>query len=124
MDPKCSGCPITGECDSYAVLCNNHAKSPEKWRRVIDRHNGVEPEYPPLLEQVGSLAVAVGTFIKSGCATVDQAEFDRRHAICETCESFDAKRNKCRECRCSMAVKPWGRDMECPLGKWSDDGGI
>jgi hypothetical protein len=78
-----------------------------------------EPTPPPsLVAQAVSVTKAASRFVASGCATVDQAEFDRRHAICEACEHFDAATNRCKLCSCNMAVKPWMRDVECPIKKW------
>lgn len=118
MNPKCLRCPIAGECNSYQALCDNHAKDPLKWRGVVDSHNGVQPQYPPLVQQAKNLAKSVLTFAKTKCKMVDQAEFDRRHAICEACDQFDAKQNRCMKCACYLAVKPWGKAESCPLGLW------
>jgi len=78
-----------------------------------------ESEYPSLLEQVGNAAKAAIDFVASGCDTVDQAEFDRRRAICLGCvEFYDAKQDRCRACGCNMQVKTWGKVFDCKQGKW------
>lgn len=120
MNPKCPHCPIAGECNSYAGLCERIAKNPARWLPVLNQVNAPASEYPPLLTQLGTAAKAAARFIGSGCATVDRAEFDRRHAICEGCEHFDRAADRCRKCSCHLAVKPWSKAEKCPLKppKW------
>jgi hypothetical protein len=121
---KCPHCPLAEgrECRSYPALCQNMAADPTRWRPILDRVNGdVEPPaYPPLLEQAGNLLAAAGRFVASGCETVDQAEYDRRRAICRACPGgyYDADRDRCRACGCNMAVKTWGRVFTCEKGLW------
>ncbi len=74
--------------------------------------------YPPIAIQVGNALGAAAQFVKSGFATVTQEEFDRRLAICKTCEFLDATRNRCVKCSCHLAVKPWGKAWHCPIAKW------
>lgn len=76
------------------------------------------PEYPGLAAQAASLTKAAGRFIASGFATVDQAEYDRRRSICESCPLFDAAQVRCRSCGCSIAFKPWAKAESCPESKW------
>jgi hypothetical protein len=108
------------ECKSYTILCDNHAKNPARWRPIVDQINGIDSplpppiEYPPLATQAATAVVAAARFVKSGFATVDQAEFDRRHAICAACEHFDAAQNRCKKCGCSLSYKPWSKAEKCP----------
>lgn len=76
--------------------------------------------YPPLLTQVGNALAAGAAFVESGCATVDQAEFDQRHSICQDCEHFDAAQDRCRSCGCLTNIKLWMASEHCPLPepKW------
>lgn len=41
----------------------------------------------------------------SDAPKVDDAEFERRIAICEGCENFDKENRKCQLCGCFMDVK-------------------
>lgn len=124
---RCPHCPMPEgvECKSYPALCANMAKNPKRWMPVLEMVNGLPPspepfvEYPPIATQVASAVGAAARFVASGFATVDQAEFDRRHAICEACEHFDAAKNRCRRCGCSLSYKPWARSENCPEGKWA-----
>lgn len=76
------------------------------------------PSYPPLAEQLGNALAAAGRFAASGFARVGRAEFQRRRAICMGCPSLDRAANRCKECGCVMALKPWSKAERCPLGKW------
>jgi hypothetical protein len=99
---------------------NPDVESRMEHRRIVaELAAGTPPAKPPsLVTQAVSVTKAAARFVASGCATVDQAEFDRRHAICEACEHFDAAANRCGICSCNMAIKPWMRDIECPIKKW------
>jgi hypothetical protein len=76
------------------------------------------PAYPPLATQAANLLGAAARFVGSGCATVDQAEFDRRRAVCSACPNLDAESDRCRVCACFLAVKPWMKTERCPEGRW------
>ena len=102
---------------------NPDAESREEYRRWVTEQAAMswppEPvDYPPLTTQLVEAARAAARFAASGLAIVDQAEHDRRQAICEACEHFDAEANRCRQCGCSLALKPWGKVWSCPIGKW------
>lgn len=99
---------------------NPDAKERDSTRRWVEEA-AAYPDWPPqpqppptLLQKAGSLAGSIIAFAKSGLAVVDRDEFERRHSICEACPHFDAKKERCKLCGCSLAVKPWGRDMHCP----------
>ncbi|APW60494.1 hypothetical protein [Paludisphaera borealis] len=90
---------------------------------VVQLATGQPPEpaaYPPLATMIGNALTAGVAFIKSGCSTVDQVEFDRRHSICEGCEHFDAAQDRCRSCGCMTNLKLWMASEHCPLPepKW------
>jgi hypothetical protein len=99
---------------------NPDAWSRGQYRAEVERLAS-DSVYPSLATQAVSAMGAAARFVGSGFATVDQAEFDRRHAICETCEHFDAAQNRCRECACYLAVKPWSKAERCPEGRWEGD---
>lgn len=94
------------------------------YRRIVSRMSDPDAalEYPPLIEQASNILQSALTFVKSGCKIVDQAEFDRRHSICEGCDQFDAVKDRCKACGCALNVKPWGRAMDCPLDRWKVGG--
>ena len=80
--------------------------------------NAAPVDYPPIHVQAGNLVRAAGRFVRSGFATVDRTEYQRRRAICKGCEFFDAASKRCRQCGCSISAKPWSRSESCPVGKW------
>jgi len=41
-----------------------------------------------------------------------------RMDICRTCDRWDERFNRCKECGCQMKVKVNLTSSECPLGKW------
>jgi hypothetical protein len=47
----------------------------------------------------------------------DQAEVDRRFAICQSCEFF-TKRQTCAKCGCIMKLKTKLEKARCPIRKW------
>jgi hypothetical protein len=117
---KCPTCPFAdGECRSYSTLCENHAANPKKWRPVLDRLNApLEPS--PHSTPIGyALESAVG-FVKSRGAASGDDEAERRHAICRSCPHglYDAARDACRRCSCTMRRKVRGLGFKCPLGEW------
>lgn len=79
-----------------------------------------EIEYPSLGRQLMNAAQAAVAFAKSGFKTVDQAEIDRRLAICATCEQYDPEQERCRhpDCGCFMRVKARAQSSTCPRDKW------
>ena len=48
----------------------------------------------------------------------NKAEQERRIALCESCDKFDAGTNKCGVCKCSIAVRVLFTVNGCPEGKW------
>lgn len=45
-------------------------------------------------------------------------EQERRIAICEGCENFNAEDHKCGVCKCSIAIVTLFTQNSCPSGKW------
>lgn len=48
----------------------------------------------------------------------EQEEIDRRLAICQTCEFFIQKTERCRKCGCFMKLKTKLEKANCPINKW------
>lgn len=135
---KCNRCPIkTGDCIAAtdprrAHLCDVAARGTASDLAAIRAMSArgvaptttttttpVPPSYPSLATQAANLAGAAVRFITSGLATVDQAEYDRRRAICEGCKPYyDPATNRCRKCGCALAIKPWSKAERCPAEKW------
>lgn len=78
------------------------------------------PEYPPLAKQAVSALMAAGRFVASGLKTVDEAEYERRLAICKACDQYDAEKRRCRVCGCRTEYKLRMAAEHCPLPepKW------
>lgn len=109
--------------ERYRVLTADDHPDKEVWRhRMIEQATGVPAEFPSLATQavnaMGAAGRAVGAFLTGQAVMVDQAEHDRRMAICEACPELDRERNKCRACGCYLSIKPWGARESCPRGKW------
>jgi hypothetical protein len=43
---------------------------------------------------------------------------EERLSVCKTCSSYDAERDKCKQCGCNMALKTMYINSECPLKLW------
>lgn len=100
---------------------NPDAKQREAYRRLVERQALGEPEYPPLAKQVANALGSAAKFAASGLATVDQAEYERRRAICtQPCptERYVAAEDRCEACGCHLSIKPWGKAEKCPEGHW------
>lgn len=80
-------------------------------------------EYPSLIEQAKSLGAAVmgvaGDLLRGEPVLVSREEKDRRLAICQECEFFDAGQARCTRCGCFTGIKDWLASQSCPIGKWA-----
>ena len=72
---------------------------------------------PSIATQAWNLATSIASFMADGCHTVDESEYARRLAVCDTCDR--RRDNMCLACGCNLAFKARGRAMLCPLGKWA-----
>jgi len=72
---------------------------------------------PTLFQKFWNLTQAVTAFVADGCKTVDQVEYARRLAVCESCEQ--RHENVCLACGCYLSLKAGARAMDCPLGRWA-----
>lgn len=70
------------------------------------------PAFPPLLEQAGNLAGAVGRFVASGGELTTPEEQVRRLAICHECPEFSE--GKCKLCGCVARWKTRLASEHCP----------
>lgn len=48
----------------------------------------------------------------------DKELIESRLKICNTCEWFNKRLVKCRQCGCFMKLKSTLKQAECPIGKW------
>ena len=112
--------------ERYRFLVSEANPDHEAWRaqivalatgEPIARHEPA-PDYPSLATQVGNAIGAAVSFVASGFKVADQAEVDRRLAICRECEQFDAERVRCRACGCCVNFKSLVESQACPLKKW------
>ena len=56
--------------------------------------------------------------LNPGVAKVDEAEAERRYAICLECPELLRITRQCKLCGCFMRVKTKLQDSYCPDGKW------
>jgi hypothetical protein len=77
---------------------------------------------PSLTRRAMNFAAAAAQHVAAGMPLADQAEIDRRHAICQQCQHFDGR--ACRECGCPVVrERHWRSKLSwagqaCPVGKW------
>lgn len=100
-----------------------------------------EPEPPvskcqelhrPGLAEVGSFALSLFKLAAHG-GMATGATVEKRLRICQQCDKFRPKQNRCNVCGCKVNDKSgnWLKnltnklaypDQECPLGKWGPEG--
>jgi hypothetical protein len=112
----------------YRYLCsdeNPDAFGRAVWReKIVVMAKGGRPSYPPVLQQLGSAASAVGRAAAAAVTgqpvLVSAEERQRRLAICHGCESWDPQQSRCRLCGCSTNQKVALATESCPASppKW------
>lgn len=63
------------------------------------------------------------SFIKystSGFKNVDIETKKHRNSICNSCELWNSKSNRCNHCGCFLDIKTSWATESCPLGKWKE----
>jgi hypothetical protein len=122
---KCDHCPVSQglRCpgEDAPVLCRNALERPG-YGAVLQSHaeQMAGKGYPSLLTQAKNAALAAVRAVASGFAAVDQAEQERRLAICRACAHYDPDRQRCRKCGCLARWKARLQSEHCPLDppKW------
>ena len=120
---KCQNCPIAGSCiaerPGYEWSCKfaTGSDSERAWlaNQSARSQGKTLPEYPPLAQQAANALIAAGRFVKSGLKTVDDAEYERRLAICKACDQYDAEKKRCRICGCKTQIKLRMASEHCPI---------
>ncbi len=78
-------------------------------------------ELPPLIQQAGTLAGAVGRAagaVLTGQPVIASGEQQAtRWAICLACEHLEGE-SRCRICGCYMKAKTAMAQERCPIAKW------
>ena len=81
-------------------------------------------DYPSFSEQSKNLAKfswdVVQHLIKNGVESLPVSEeiYNQRMNICNSCSSYDASQQRCKECGCFLPVKAKTIFDGCPLKKW------
>ena len=78
-------------------------------------------EYPSLTQQGKNFFGSMWNYAKSGFKNVSDENFNKRMAVCQTCDRFDEKKVRCRECGCFLKAKARQAAATCPLDKWDKD---
>lgn len=80
------------------------------------------PPLPTLRQRAASFATAAAQHVAAGMPLADQAEIDRRFAVCQQCEHYDG--TACSQCGCPVVRErnwrsklSWA-EQSCPVGKW------
>lgn len=117
----------------YRELCsddNADVEQRDAYRaNVVRRASGAEapaatPRIPSLVTQLGNAVAAVGRVAEAAVhgepIVVSTAEYDRRMAICETCEAYDPSLVRCKDCGCFLQLKArlTTEAGNCPRTKW------
>lgn len=74
------------------------------------------PPVPGTVSKVIRFTKAAVRHVINGLPTASDPERERRLALCQVCEHFDA--GKCRKCGCRLANKAAWALESCPVGKW------
>ena len=79
-------------------------------------------QFPSLGEQGKNLSELVQKIISDASEGQDlfASEFEqqRRYDICQVCEYFVSRSNRCFKCGCFMKTKVTFNASECPVNKW------
>ena len=82
----------------------------------------MKEEFPSLPEQGKSLMDLIGQITSDGIMgkQVFASDFEqqRRYNICEVCEYFELKSQRCKKCGCYMKNKVTFQSASCPVKKW------
>lgn len=82
----------------------------------------MKEEFPSLPEQGKNLMDLIGKIASDGALGkgVFASEFEqqRRYNICEVCEYFHPKAERCKKCGCYMKNKVTFQSASCPVNKW------
>lgn len=131
----CGGCergsPFEGLYNpkTQCRICYLYYNSPD-YKAYWD---GKPPEqYPSALKQAASFAKATAEWVSAGRPERTELECIEIHKICESCEHFDAKQDRCVKCGCGLSdnsATSWVRNLgvanaikmathHCPIGRW------
>lgn len=106
--------------ERYRDLCAETHPSHERFRaEMIRQATGQSPaapapRYPSLVQQAWNVSKAATGFVTSGFQIADQAEQERRIAICHTCELYDPVKDRCLKCGCKISLKTRIASSHCP----------
>jgi hypothetical protein len=124
----CDRCPCPAHCLGWDLFCGWAAADPpdpaklEHIRLRSAVREGPTPTYPPLLDQAGNFAGAVGRAVAAAVrgepVKVPADVLEGRKATCRACPRFDAAAGRCTLCGCYTAVKLTLATEACPEGKW------
>lgn len=75
-----------------------------------------KPPLPGTIQIATTFAGAVGRLLKSGGATVSEAEYTARLETCSICPQRND--NRCSVCGCFLEAKAALRGEDCPIAQW------
>jgi len=108
---------------THAML-TNWLESGTEAQKAHARHRlampDTQPDYPSFGSMVVNAAATFADFVADGFALADDAEVERRLAVCRKCEFFDALQERCIQCGCHLNGKVRIAAAHCPLPdpKW------
>jgi recombinational DNA repair protein RecR len=79
-------------------------------------------EFPSLPEQgkniADLLAKAIRDAVEGNELFASEFEQQRRYNICEVCEHFSERQQRCKLCGCFLKNKVTFKSASCPIQKW------
>jgi len=81
--------------------------------------------YPSLRKQAENLGISLSKLLMRAL-NGDRVRASRevsaeRYKICQGCEKYDLKQDRCVECGCVARFKVMPGYESCPIGKWTED---
>jgi len=81
-----------------------------------------QEEFPSLPQQAGNLYDLFQKMAKDAVIGndlfVSEFESQRRYDMCQVCEHFEPKSQRCQKCGCFMSAKVKLKSADCPVKKW------
>jgi hypothetical protein len=81
---------------------------------MTDKHEANYPSAPDLAKNLFETAKQLAR----NPLPADDETYLRREKICNSCEHFDQRQNRCRKCGCMLKAKMRIKLAKCKVGKW------
>lgn len=78
------------------------------------------PEGPSLIDMAKNFTKAIAKHARNKFDKVSDEEYDQRMTICQSCDYYEDKRCKQKNCGCFITRKARWASEECPINKWPE----